>query len=114
MHEINFEGMIRLNAEDILSKWGFMDGDIFNDLDLEDPHRTLYACVEDMLRKVKFKNGTPKLTYFLTCHNPARIDEEWLEEHYDIADELHGVFSLISPEYVRKIDAELAADSEPT
>lgn len=81
----------RLSTEDLRSKWGFEDGDIFDDLLWE--HREelgTYTTADDMtyhltrphevLARVVEKYMLPELLVRIgTCHNPIRYADEYCE-----------------------------------
>ncbi len=99
------ESTIRLQACDLFSKFGFMDGDILHHLDLEiknDSHKLLYHLVEKYL--LPLISEEISLQFWTTCHNPCRISEKCERRYPNLQEKINHIYfdipiSMIILEY---------------
>ena len=113
-------GPYTLRRSDLISKWGFGDGDMFDDLlwdtyesvpESPDPtlcfeHEVLWRCVDRYLISTLERPVT--LQRFCTAHNPARL----FDEEYDAfeADLMSGPDVTVTAEQVLAVAAEVKAE----
>lgn len=99
-------------ADDLLSKWGFSDGDrlgeyVYNEFKVYDFHYNEHKTLEELVKRYLLPKLEKKVEtmYIGTIHNPVRaemIDGEYYENHYEHDDDglLGDVTVEVTPEQV--------------
>ncbi len=103
------EKIIRLNAVDLWSKWGFKDGDILRDLNLKnDEHDMIYYLVNKYL--LTLIKDPIKTMFWFSSHNPCRITEEDDEKYSGLQYDVDGIYVDIPIEIIMQEDVNLRLD----
>lgn len=105
-------------ADDLLSKWGFSDGDrlsdwVYENLDRFDFEYESHKVLEELVKRYLLPKLEKKVEIFFisTIHNPVRaemIDGVYYENHYKHDDE--GLLGNVTVEVTKEQFLEIAKD----
>jgi len=107
-----------LHADDLLSKWGFSDGDVLSDwvfdtLGRYDFEYENHKVLEELVKRFLLPELQKKveISFISTIHNPVRaemIDGEYYTNHYNHDDD--GLLGDVSVEITEEVFLKVAKD----